>query len=80
MSKIEIHNVGFTSSKWNVVEEKKDFENVTKSPRNKKLADQCSIGKDGDGYFAYTHRARTKSYPEQDDIPKTRIEFINSTS
>lgn len=79
MSDLKIHNIGFTSSNWDIFYEKDDFENVEKSPRNKKLADECSIGKDEDGYFAYTHRARTKSYPKQDDIPKTRIKFINST-
>lgn len=55
-------------------------DNVAKSDRNKKLADQCSIGEDKDGFYAYTHRARSKSYPTQDKIPVKDIKFINSTS
>lgn len=40
----------------------------------------CSIGKDKDGYFAYTHRARSKSYPTIAEIPKSKLEFIETTS
>lgn len=38
-----------------------------------------SIGKDKDGYFCYTHRARSKSYPTIADIPKSALKFIDST-
>lgn len=38
-----------------------------------------SIGKDKDGYFAYTHRARSKSYESPEKIPKSKLEFIDST-
>ncbi len=59
---------------------KKDWENVPKPDDMKDLMNQCSLGKDKDGYFAYTHRARTNSYSDPHKIPKSKIEFINSTS
>lgn len=37
------------------------------------------IGKDDDGYFAHTHRARSKSYPSKNDIPIKDLKFIKST-
>ena len=40
---------------------------------------ECSFAKDEDGYYCYTHRARSESYPSIDKIPKTRVEFIEST-
>jgi len=39
----------------------------------------CRIGKDKNGYFACTHRARTKSYPSKKDIPINKLRFIEST-
>ena len=57
--------------------EKKDFENVSWPKEMGKF--ECSLGKDKDGYFCYTHRARSKSYPTPQQIPKTKIEFIEST-
>ncbi len=39
----------------------------------------CSLGADKDGFFVYTHRARSKSYPEIDKIPQSKIDFIKST-
>lgn len=41
---------------------------------------QCSFFKDDDGYYCYTHRARSKSYPSIAKIPKSKFEFIESTS
>jgi len=38
-----------------------------------------SIGRDKNGYFAMTHRARSKSYPSPGKIPVTKIKFIRST-
>lgn len=38
-----------------------------------------SIAKDKDGYYIYTHRARSDSYPKLEDIPKKTQEFIEST-
>ena len=40
---------------------------------------KCSIAKDNQGYYAYTHRARTKSYATLDKLPKSRVKFIEST-
>lgn len=39
----------------------------------------CSLGADKDGFFVYTHRARSKSYPEVDKIPQKDLKFIEST-
>lgn len=39
-----------------------------------------SVGKDKDGYFAYTHRARSKSYPKIEEIPQSARDFIETTS
>jgi len=41
---------------------------------------QCSIKKDKDGYYAYTHRARSKSYPSLLKLPKSKVLFISSTA
>jgi len=40
---------------------------------------QCGIGKDNDGYYATTHRARSKSYHSKRDIPHSVLKFIAST-
>jgi hypothetical protein len=39
----------------------------------------CSLGADKNGFFVFTHRARSKSYPEIDKIPQKDIKFIKST-
>ena len=41
---------------------------------------QCSFAKDDDGYYCYTHRARSDSYPSIAKIPQSAVDFINSTS
>jgi len=38
-----------------------------------------SIGRDDDGYFALTHRARSSSYPSPGDIPASKLKWIRST-
>ena len=38
-----------------------------------------SIGKDKDGFFAYTHRARSKSYPTKEQIPASVLKRIDAT-
>jgi hypothetical protein len=40
---------------------------------------ECSFAKDEDGYFCYTHRARSDSYESVDKIPKSKVEFIEGT-
>lgn len=39
----------------------------------------CTFGKERDGYYCYTHRARSKAYPSINKIPKSVVEFIDST-
>lgn len=41
--------------------------------------DEVSLGSDKDGFFVYTHRARSKSYKTPESIPVKDIEFIAST-
>lgn len=41
---------------------------------------ECSFARDSKGYFAYTHRARTKSYETIDKLPLQKVEFVRSTS
>jgi len=38
-----------------------------------------TLGHDRQGYFVHTHRARSKSYENIADIPKSAIKFIEST-
>lgn len=38
-----------------------------------------SVGQDTNGYFVYTHRARSKSYASQEKIPVKDLKFIDST-
>lgn len=40
---------------------------------------RCSFAKDEDGYYCYTHRARSDSYGSISDIPKSVVDFIEST-
>jgi len=40
---------------------------------------ECSFAKDKQGYYCYTHRARSKSYKRLEDIPESKVEFIGST-
>jgi hypothetical protein len=44
-----------------------------------KMVKGCSIGADKNGFFVYTHRARSKSYKDPLKIPKRAIDFIEST-
>jgi len=41
---------------------------------------ECSIMVDKDSYYAKTHRARSKSYPTIEKLPKNKVKFISSTS
>jgi hypothetical protein len=38
-----------------------------------------SLAGDKDGFYVYTHRARSKSYSSPDKIPADRVKFIEST-
>jgi hypothetical protein len=38
-----------------------------------------TLAQDKDGYFCYTHRAASKRYKTIKSIPKSVIEFIEST-
>jgi hypothetical protein len=40
---------------------------------------EVGLGRDKDGFFVYTHRARSKSYEDPHNIPAKDIEFIAST-
>lgn len=42
-------------------------------------SNKCSFGKDKDGYYCFTHRCRSKSYPEIKKIPMKDVEFVRST-
>jgi hypothetical protein len=49
------------------------------TPRTSEKFRGVSVGLDKDGYFVTTHRAKSKSYPSIDKIPKSVIKFIKST-
>lgn len=42
---------------------------------------ECGVGmkRDEKGVYVHTHRARSKSYPTADKIPKKIVDFIEST-
>ena len=58
---------------------KKNFEVVNKPSDLKSKMKDVSLGKDKNGYFVYTHRARSKSYESPEKIPDSKIKFIKST-
>jgi len=49
---------------------------ITKNGKRYKVG----ISKDKNGYYAHTHRARSKSYPNKKDIPEKVLKWIQSTS
>lgn len=53
--------------------------NLQKSLTKKGKRYCVGVGKDEDGYFVHTHRARSKSYPSKKDIPIKVLKFIEST-
>lgn len=74
-----------TESKKAYEELKKREETINSSERAKikeKFGDskECSFAKDKDGYYCYTHRCRSKSYPTIEDIPMKDVKFVRSTS
>lgn len=58
---------------------KRGFEPVTKPGGLKDRLEGVSLGQDKNGYFVYTHRARSKSYEMPGKIPLKKIQFIRST-
>lgn len=52
---------------------------VPKPPAVQERLGGVSLGRDRQGYFVYTHRARSKSYPSPERIPLSKIKFIKST-
>jgi len=49
------------------------------TPRRGGRYDGTSVGRDKNGFFVTTHRARSKSYESPKDIPSGKIKFIKST-
>lgn len=68
-------------------EGKKDkVEYISLTPEEQKIASERFgenmlpfITKDNNGYLARTHRARTKSYPTLEALPKSKVDFIKTT-
>ncbi len=58
---------------YTVVTKPKEF--LAKTPK----ASSVTLAKDKKGYFVYTHRAASKRYKTIMLIPKSVIEFIEST-
>jgi hypothetical protein len=52
---------------------------VAKPPNQRARMSGVSLGTDNQGYFVYTHRARSKSYPSPEKIPDKAVKFIDST-
>lgn len=52
---------------------------VTKPEGLKDKMKEVSLGQDDDGYYVYTHRARSSSYESPEKIPDSKIKFITST-
>ncbi|ARC16919.1 TPA: hypothetical protein P1J70_002621 [Clostridioides difficile] len=63
----------------NLLANRSKFEEVQKTLTKKGKKFNVGIGKDEKGYFAYTHRARSKSYISKQDIPIKVLKFIEST-
>ena len=47
-------------------------------PRHSGRYNGVSIGRDDDGYFVMTHRARSESYSSLDKIPMKTLKWIRS--
>jgi hypothetical protein len=52
---------------------------IAKPPALKTRFKEVSLGKDKDGFYVFTHRARSNSYESPDTIPLDRVKFIAST-
>ncbi len=69
----------YFSQSLNEKKNKKKTDNVPIPDDLKDKLKGVSLGKDDDGYFVYTHRARCKSYATPEKIPQSKIKFIEST-
>lgn len=52
---------------------------VSKPPDLAGRLGEVGLGRDDDGFFVYTHRARSDSKPSPHDIPQRDIDFISTT-
>ena len=52
---------------------------VAKPPELKDKLQGVSLGQDDDGWYVFTHRARSDSYETPHKIPQKDIDFIEST-
>ncbi len=57
----------------------KEEKGLSKPASRKADMDGVSLGKDKRGFFVYTHRARSKSYPSAEAIPKSVCRDIETT-
>jgi hypothetical protein len=62
-----------------VAKAKSKNEVASKPPALRELMKGVSLAKDKDGFYVRTHRARSKSYPTPEKIPKRVVKFIEST-
>ena len=72
----------FDTKTLNRMAKKTKFESVTKTPEFLKKTSKAkgvSLAKDNDGYFVYTHRWSSKRYKTINAIPRSIIEFCEST-
>lgn len=79
---VDIDRVIDSSNRWlndsyGSVTANKD--NVTKPSHLKNKLEGVGLGKDNQGYYVYTHRARSDSYDTPEAIPEKDIKFIEST-
>ena len=72
-----------TGSKWNNTEYNNGVVLNLRQPAGMSKISKnirgCSIGADKNGFFVYTHRARSKSHINPLKISKKTIDFIEST-
>ncbi len=62
-----------------VVYDLKFHTDLNKKIREKELPSGFSMGIDKNGFFIYTHRARSKSHDKASEITVKEIKFVDST-
>lgn len=70
---------GRVGKKYGVEEHISGGEPQPKPPALKQRFAEVGLAKDNKGYFVYTHRARSDSYPSPEKIPLDKVKFIAST-